>query len=154
VVAWAATRATAIGGLVAAIGAVGAVLLAVVLWRGAEELLAWALLAAGAAYGIALAVHGGRVDAAAPLVAAGLLLCGELAVWSLDARWRIAAEEAVVRRRATALGALVLAGVAVAALVVSIAVAPAGSGLPWTTVGAVAAVGAVAIGVALARRAE
>ncbi len=150
--AWAIARAPAYGGLLVAIGAVGAVLLAVVLRRGSEELLPWALVPPGAAYGVALAAHGGAVDAAAPLVAVGLLLCGELAAWSLDARWAIAAEERVVLRRAGALGALALAGLAAATLVVAIAAAPAGRGLVWTTLGAAAAVAAVGAGVALARR--
>jgi hypothetical protein len=152
VLAWAVSRAPSIGGLVAAIGAVGAPLLAIVLWRGSEELLPWALVPPGAAYGVAVVVHGGDVDGAAPLVAAGLLLCGELAVWSLDVRWRIAEEAAVVRRRVVALGALVFAGLAAAALVVGVAAAPSAGGLAWATTGAVAAVGAVGIAVGLARR--
>ncbi len=57
-----------------------------------------------------------------------------------------------MRRRALALGALVLAGLAASTIVVAIADAPAGSGLPWTVVGAAAAVGAVGIGVFAARR--
>jgi len=99
-------------------------------------------------------VAGGGVDDAAPLVATGLLLCGELAAWSLDARWRIAEDETVVRRRALAVGALALAGLAASALVVAVALAPAGRGVAWTTLGAASAVGVVGAAVALLRRGD
>ena len=74
-----------------------------------------------------------------------LLLCAELAAWSLDERWAIAAERAVVVARATALGVLALAGLAVGALVLVLAVVPVGGGLAWTVLGAAAAVLVVAI---------
>lgn len=112
----------------------------------------WPLGLLGTAYAIAIVVHGSSVDAAAPLVAAGLLLCGELAAWSLDERFAISAEAAVVAARATGLALLTLAGLGVSALVVALAAAPAGSSLAWTVVGSLAAVAAVGLGVALARR--
>ena len=67
---------------------------------------------------------------------------------------RIAAERAVVAGRALALGALALAGLGTSALVVALAATSTGGGVAWTTLGAVAAVLAVALAVALARRAE
>jgi len=137
---------------VAIVGGAGVPLLALVLWRGTLELLPWALVSPGAAYAVALEAHAASVESAAPLVAAALLLCGELAAWSLDERWAIAAEGPVVRRRAGALGGLVLAGLAAASLLVAVAAAPAGEGLAWTTLGAAAAVGVVAGGAALAQR--
>lgn len=152
VLAYTASRTGALVDLVLTIGGLGAVALVVVLVRAAEDLLAWAVLPLAAAYGISIVADRHAVDQTAPLVAVGLLLCCELAAWSLDARWRIAAEEAVVRRRALALGALVLAGLAASTAVVAIAVAPAGNGLSWTVAGAAAAVGAVGIGVAASRR--
>lgn len=150
--AYAASRSGGLAGLVEAIGALGGAVLLVVLVRAAEDLLAWALALLGVAYAVALVVGGHAVDEAAPLVAAGLLLCGELAAWSLDARWRIDEEPAVVRRRALALGVLASAGLVAAALVVAIAAAPPGRGLAWTTLGAAAAVCAVGAGVLVARR--
>jgi hypothetical protein len=154
VLAYAVARASHVGGLVAAVGAIGGALLAAVLVRGLQELLVWALALLGAAYALSLAVSGRAVDEAAPLVAAALLLAGELAAWSLDERWRIAAEPAVVRRRAVALGILAGAGLAAASLVIAVAAAPAGRGLAWTTLGAAGAVCAVGAGAALARRSE
>ena len=154
VLAWAAARSPGLAGLLAALGGLGGVLLLGVLVRGMQELLAWALGTLGVVYAVSLVVAGGGVDDAAPLVATGLLLCGELAAWSLDARWRIAEDETVVRRRALAVGALALAGLAASALVVAVALAPAGRGVAWTTLGAASAVGVVGAAVALLRRGD
>jgi hypothetical protein len=152
VLAYAAARAPNVAALVAGIGAVGAVLLAFVLVRSADELLPWALVFLGGAYAVSLFVHGASVDEGAPLVAAGLLLCGELAAWSLDERHAIAAERDVVLRRAVALAALALAGLGAAAAVIAFAAAPAGGGLGWTVLGAAAAVLVVGLAAQLARR--
>jgi len=86
------------------------------------------------------------------LHAPGLLLCGELAAWSVDERLRISAERAVRRARAVALGALAFGSLALAALVVALAAAPAGSGLAWTVLGAAGTVAVVGLAVRLARR--
>ena len=56
--------------------------------------------------------------------------------------------------RAVGVGALVLRGLAVAALVVALSATSAGGGLAWTVLGSIAAVAVVALGVAVARRAE
>ncbi|HLX19252.1 MAG TPA: hypothetical protein VKR23_03790 [Gaiellaceae bacterium] len=137
----------------ATLGAAGAIVLVFVLVRATPAVVAWPPALLGAAYGIALVVHGSGVDDAAPLVAVGLLLCGELASWSIDTRLRIATERAVVRARGAAVASLAFASLAVAALVVALAAAPAGAGLAWTALGAAAIVGVVALAVALARRA-
>ena len=154
VAAYAAVNADRLAGLVAGIDTVGGVLLLVAVARGEEDLLAWALGTVAAAYGVSLVDAGGAVDEAAPLVAAALLLCGELAAWSADERLRVAAERSVERRRAVAVGLLAAAGLAAAALVVAVAAAPPGRGLAWTTLGAAAAVCAVGVGVLVARRSD
>ncbi len=146
VLAYAAARVPSFAFLVAAVGVFGALLLAFVLVRRVDDLLPWALGMLGVAYTISLFVHGSAVDDAAPLVAAGLLLCGELAAWSLDERHAIAAERDVWLQRALALGALVLAGLGAAAAVVGFAASSAGDGLAWTVLGSVAAVLAVGVG--------
>jgi hypothetical protein len=135
-----------------AFGAAGALLLLVALARADAGLVAWPVACLGTAYGIALLVQGRSTDGAAPLVAVGLFLCAELAAWSIDERLAIRAERAVLARRATALGALSFASLAVAALVVALASAPVGSGLAWVILGAASAVGIVGIAVSLARR--
>jgi len=66
----------------------GAVLLvAALFFRGGG--LGAALFLAGATYVAAVAAAGGGADASAPLVAVLLLLCGELAAWSVDERFEI-----------------------------------------------------------------
>jgi len=135
-----------------ALGGLGALLLLLVLRRSDADLLPWPLGLLAVAYAVAIVVHGSGVDEGAPLAAAGLFLCGELAAWSMDERFAIAAERAVVVGRAVGIGLLALAGLAVSALVIALAATPVGGGLAWTVLGSVAAVGAVALGVALARR--
>ena len=148
--AYAALREPKLAALICAVGVPGAVLLALVLVRRMDELLPWALIPLGSAYTVSLVLHGSNVDGGAPLVAAGLLVCAELAAWSLDERDAVAAERAVVLGRATALTALVLAGLAVSGLVVALSLAPA-SGLVWTVLGAAASVLVVGLAVRLAR---
>jgi len=154
VLAYAAARVPTRAGIVLVVGAFGAALLVLVLWRGMDELLAWSLILLGIAYTVSLLVHGRGVDGAAPLVAAGLLACAELAVWSLDERYPVAAERRVVVARLWALAGLVGAGLTASALVVALAAAPAGAGLAWTVLGADAAVLAVAVASHLVRRAS
>ena len=116
-----------------------------------DELLPWALIPLGIAYTVSLVLHGSGVDGGAPLVAAGLLVCAELAAWSLDEEHAIAAERAVVVARATALGALVAVSTAAAGLIVALSLVP-GSGLAWTVLGATASVLVVGVAVRLAQR--
>jgi hypothetical protein len=137
---------------VGVIGAAGGVLLGRALVRGHAEAAPWAALCGGAAYAVAVLFHGSRVDGGAPLVAAGLLLCAELAAWSVAERHRMSLERAVVLGRVSALAALGLGGLVAAALVVGLAAAPTGAGLGWTLIGAAAAVMAVAVVTRLARR--
>jgi hypothetical protein len=152
VLVYAVARASDLAGLVAATGLLGAVLLTAVLARGMEELLAWSLGVLGGAYTTSLAAHWGSVDQSVPLVAAALLLSGELAAWSLDERVRVKAEQGVFARRAGSVALLVGAGLAASAAAVAVSAAPAAHGLAWTTLGAAAAVCAVGAGVAIMRR--
>ncbi len=143
------------GGSLAPVLAPGAglgtlLLVLALVWGGG--MLGAALAVAGATYVGAIVAAGGKVAATAPLVAVLLLLCGELSAWSLDERWRIRSEEVFAWRRAAAVGALALAGLAAAALVVALAAVPPGRGLAWTAAGAIAAVGAAGSGIWLARR--
>ena len=148
--AYAAVREPRIVWLTCGIGAIGAVSLAFVLWRRLDALLPWAVIPLGIAYTVSLVLHGSGVDGGAPLVAAGLLLCAELAAWSIDEQFAIPAERAVVLARASALATLVLGSLVVATLVVGLSLVPA-SGLVWTVLGAAAAVGIVGLAVRLAR---
>lgn len=129
---------------------VGALLLLVTLLLY-EQALGPALWFGGGTYVAFLAVHP-KIDTAAPLVALLLLLCGELAAWSRDARLPIRRDRQLVWRRALALGALAAGGLAAATLAVALTAVPAAHGLAWTLLGAAAAVAAGATGLLVARR--
>ena len=108
--------------------------------------LGLALWIAGAVYVSEIVAAGRQVDATAPVVALLLLLCGELAAWSLDERWQIRSDDLLGWRRAAAVSALVLAGLIASSLVLGLAAVPPSHGLLWTVVGAAAAVGAAGVG--------
>lgn len=132
--------------------ALGMLLLVVALVRGWAT-LGPALLFGGATYvAFVVAREHHRIDATAPLVAVGLLLCGELSAWSLDERWPIRADTQLAGRRGVAVGALALGGLAVATMVVALGSVRTGNGLAWTAAGAAAAVGAAGTGIWLTRR--
>jgi hypothetical protein len=150
-VAYVGTRQPPFAPLLATIGVLGALLLVAALVLRWDELLPWSVVLLGTAYAVAIAAHGAEIDEAAPLVGAGLLLSSELATWSLDERWAIAAERAVVLSRTGAIALLGLVSVMVSGIVLALAAAPVGSGLGWTILGAAAAVLVVALAVRLAR---
>jgi hypothetical protein len=137
-------------GLVPA-AAVGTLALLVALVAGGRG-LGFSLFLGGAIYVAFVVSDENHVEPTAPLVAVLLLLCGELAAWSLDERWRLQADAVLVWRRGAAVGALALAGLAVSALVIALSAVPASHGLAWTVAGAVAAVAAAATGILVARR--
>ncbi len=111
-----------------------------------------ALFLAGATYVAAVVAAGSATDASAPLVAVLLLLCGELAAWSLDARLEIQAAPALALLRGAAVATLGLSGLAVAALVVSLSAVGPNHGLAWTLLGAAAALAAAGTGIWVAHR--
>jgi hypothetical protein len=137
-------------GLAAAAGA-GILLLLVAMFFDGRALGLSLFLAGGMYVGFLVAYHPG-IDPAAPLIAVLLLLTGELAAWSLDERWAMRADIRVVLRRAAALGVLALCGLALATVVVGLSAAPATHGLPWTILGAIAAVAAAGTAITLVRR--
>jgi hypothetical protein len=151
VLAYAASRRLELAPVVVILGALGLLLLLFSLWRRAEEVLAWIVLLVGAAYALTIVVHHGGVDAAAPLVGAGLLLCAELAAWSCQEQPAVRAARSVVRARAVGVALLAVGGLGVSGLVVALAAAPVGGGLGWTLLGALAAVAVGSLVTRLAR---
>jgi hypothetical protein len=125
------------------------VVAALVRWEGA---LGLGLGLCGATYVAAVVIHGGSVDATAPLIAVLLLLCGELTAWSLAERGRLRVDDAVEWRRALTVAGLATAGLVVAGLVIALSGVQPGGGLILTAVGVAAAVGAAGGASLLARR--
>jgi hypothetical protein len=117
----------------------------------APSLLAPALLALLAEYTVVLLQGGDRVDAAAPLVAAGLLLYAELCSWAREANPRVHDERRTLATRAIGLAASTLAALALSALILLAAALPAGGGLARLTVGVVAATGIITLVALVAR---
>jgi hypothetical protein len=151
VLAVAFTRDGSVAAELAPGAALGTLFLLFVLVRGGA-LLGLALWLGGASYVAGIVAAGHSVDATGPVVALLLLLCGELAAWSLDERPRILAGDVLEWRRGVALGGLALAGLVVSALILALSAVPAGHGLFWTALGAAAAVGVAGTAAALARR--
>ena len=144
-------RAGSTTGFLAPGAALGTLVLAVALVyrRG----LGVALFLGGATYvAFAVSEEPHRVEPTAPLVAVLLLLCGELAAWSVHERWRIQSDASLAWRRGATVAALGVAGLTAATLVVALSAVPSSHGLALTVAGAAAAVGAAAIGVMVARR--
>ena len=150
VLAWTCLLAPKFTPVTLFLGGVGALLLALVLVRGLDDLLGSSLLLLGACYVVAIFVGRHPLDEAAPLVGGALLLCSELATWSLEERHAVAASRALRLARARAVSLLVFAGLGAGALVLVAANSPLGGGLIWTMLGAGAAVFAVAIAARLA----
>jgi len=99
-----------------------------------------------------VAIHGGdRIDAAAPLVGAGLLLYAELASWAREASPRVRDERPVLTTRAAVVAASTLAAVVVGALVLLAAALPAGGGLARLAIGVVATTLTLVLVVVVAR---
>jgi hypothetical protein len=139
--------------VLAAAGVVALLPLAFGLARGLGGPVPWAVLVLGAAYTVSLFLPKGRVDVAAPLVAACLLLTSELACWSVELRTPVEAERGLILRRAGLLAAVCAVTLPVGVVVLAATELPLGGGVAWDAVGVVAALGAVGIVAALARRA-
>ena len=138
--------------LLGAAAALGTLLLLVALLAAGGRGLAVSLFLGGAIYVAFVAHDEAHVDGTAPLVSVLLLLCAELAAWSLDERWRMQADAALAWRRGAAVGALALAGLVVSTVVVALSAVPASRGLALTAAGAAAAVAAAGTAIWAARR--
>ena len=128
-----------------------------------REALAWVaglalVLAATAALVVLLAEYtavlvgrGDRIDAAAPLFGAGLLLYAELASWAREARPQVRDERPVLVTRATVVAASALAALGLGVLVLLAAALPAGGGLARLAIGVVATTLTLVLVVVVAR---
>jgi hypothetical protein len=133
------------------LAALGVLLAAGAAWP-LPSLLGPALVALLAEHTVVLLDRGGRLDAAAPLVGAGLLLYAELACWAQEARPAVHDEPAVTRARVAVLAACVAGALALGAALLLAAGLPGGDGLARLAVGVVAATLSLGLVAAVARR--
>jgi len=117
----------------------------------AGSLLGPALVVLLAEYTVVLAGRGDHVDAAAPLIGAGLLLYAELASWAREASARVGDERPVLVSRTIVVAASALAALGIGVLVLLAAALPAGDGLARLAVGVAAAIGTLAVVAVVAR---
>jgi hypothetical protein len=122
---------------------------AAALWVG--SLLGPALVVLLAEYTAVLVGRGDRIDAAAPLFGAGLLLYAELASWAREASPQVRDEGPVLVTRATVVAASALAALGLGVLVLLAAALPAGGGLARLAIGVVATTLTLVLVVVVAR---
>jgi hypothetical protein len=133
------------------LAAVGLLLAAGAAWP-LPSLLGPALVVLLAEHVVVVLGRGDRVDAAAPLVGAGVLLYAELACWAQEARPAVRDEPAVTRSRVAVLAASLAGALGLGALVLLATGLPAGGGLTRLAVGVVAATLTLGLVAAVARR--
>jgi hypothetical protein len=106
---------------------------------------------AGGLYGVELAISDAPLDAAAPGVAAALLLCAELAYWSREERTRWLGDAGDGLSRAAVVAVLGAGAFFVAAILLTLVDAVRTRGLAVDLLGAVAAVAILATVLVAAR---
>ena len=123
----------------------------------AGVVLGWALLIpaaaalAGGLYAAELAIADAPLDVAVPAVAAGLLVCTELAYWSLEERTRWIGQAGESLRRAAVVALLGASAFLVAATLLALVDVLRARGLALDLLGALAAVTVLATVVLVAR---
>jgi hypothetical protein len=126
----------------------------------AAIVLAWAPLIpvavalAGGLYAVELAIADAPLDVAAPAVGAGLLLCVELAYWSLDERQRWRGDAGEGLRRAAFVALLGVAALLVGALLLVLVDVVRARGLALDLLGAAAAAATLVVIVLAASRGQ
>jgi hypothetical protein len=119
---------------------------------GWSSLLTLALLALGGLFGVELVVDEEPLDAAAPLVAAALVVTAELGYWSLEEREPVATEPGEAFRRLAHIALVALGTLAASAVLLALVDSARTSGLAIDLLGTAAAVATVVTIVVIARR--
>jgi len=135
----------------ARVAAVSLVVLVAALVLGWSPLVPVAIATAGGLYGAQLLVDGATLDAAAPLLAAGLLLVAELAYWSLEESYRVAGDPGDGLRHAAFVAVLAVGALLLCGILLALVEAVQAEGLALDVLGALAA-SAVLAAVVLAAR--
>ncbi|HSC48648.1 MAG TPA: hypothetical protein VLD16_00175 [Gaiellaceae bacterium] len=139
-------------GLLLAVGAPVPLVLLVALavrWSGA---VTGAIVLLGAQQAVRLALGNDVLDEWAPLVGGALLLCAELAWWSIEPRIPAWAQSGLALRRLAFVLLICLLGAAVGAVMLVAAGSSLSGGVPLELAGIVAATGVVAVLAYVARR--
>jgi hypothetical protein len=150
VVAYSTSSGGPLRAVALATGAVALVLLALGLVLRLPALVPWAILLAGGGY-LAGREHHAVVDGWAAVVGVALLLCAELADWSIRHDRRIRAEPSLVVRRVLTLTVLVVTALLVDLALLATAAVATPAGVVLAAAGVVAAVASVAIVLRLLR---
>jgi hypothetical protein len=132
-------------GAIAFVALVGGIVL------GWTPLVPAAAALAGGLYGVELAIADAPLDAAAPAVVAALLLCTELAYWSLEERTRWRGDAGDGLRRVAVVALLGVAAFLVAGLLLALVDAVRARGFALDLLGALAAATVLATVLFLAR---
>jgi hypothetical protein len=114
--------------------------------------LPFAVAILGSEYVALLGFEGEAVDTRAPIVAAALLAVAELGYWSLELRRAVVDEAGTSLRRLALLAALLVGVLALGVVLLVLVEVVAAGGPAIDLLGAVAAVGAVALLALAARR--
>lgn len=137
----------------AAAGLTAALLLAAGLAAHVALAIPVAVALLGTEYVALLGFEGEALDTRAPLVAAALLAVAELGYWSLELRRPVADEAGTSVRKLALLAALLLGVLALGVVLLALVEAVSAGGPAVDLLGAVAAIGALAL-LALAARAQ
>lgn len=131
------------------VAAVALLVLIAALALGWSPLVPVAIAAVGGLYAAQLAVDDASLDAAAPVVATGLLLVTELAYWSLEERERVPGDPGDGLRHAAFVALLAVGALVVGALLLALVDEIQAEGLALDVLGA-AAGAAILAAIALA----
>jgi hypothetical protein len=137
--------------LLLSLGAAGVLWLAIGLMVRWNAPLVLGIACLGAEQSVRLATGPSTVDPWTPLYAAGFLLAGELAWWSIEPRVPAWSDWQLLVRRLSAIAGCCVGGALLAALVVLAAGAPLTGGVGLELVGVAAAVTTIAIVAVVAR---
>lgn len=148
--AYTATSGASLAPIGEALGAAGAVVLALGIALRLPLAIPWAVALTAAGY-VVVREQRSTVDGWAAVVGALLLLAAELAAWAIEHDARIHEERTIVVRRALTIAALVASSALAGFVLVGAAAFSTSTGVLLTAVGVAAAVAAVAVILRLAR---
>ncbi|MBA3433750.1 MAG: hypothetical protein H0U08_06615 [Actinobacteria bacterium] len=134
------------------VAAIAIVALVAALVLGWSSLVPAALLLLGGMYGAELAIDDAPLDAATPLVAAGLLVTAELGYWAIEEREPVRADPGEGLRRVAFVAVVGLGALLVASLLLALVDVVRADGLAIDLIGAAAAAAALLAVVVFTRR--